>query len=547
MIKDRVQKPLESVAEYRNRFYRMFVKTEREGAAERIPPSQQQYLDPRTVRDLAFFGHPTAEQFAAIREEEEEEESTSSDEDEDAREEGGDSDEELGGEDETPEEGSYSEHSEGEQSEEEEEDEEGEEEHEEEPAGSDWEAVPEEALHTRCSRRLPCLQVSEVARLRGGSVDAGTDFFDVGDDRDGREVWKEHRRDLRARREETITRGVERLCVGDREKETDDPPAEADNEDKDDNDGEGGEGGGGYVSLSLQSDMVRKGGKSKPSDRNSPPRAKKSQGKGRGGDDGGDAEKKRNFWSVALIRAKRDQDAHMQGMGHAYARMKPRGWKWQDVAQRLKNVGVDRDAEKCGKKWDNLMQQFKKVHHFQSPSGGADFFQLMAKERASRGFNFIMDRAIYDEIEGSTGMNHTIHPKNVADTGASGGVRLPLTSDAVPESVADGDGGAGREDDDEGSTQGSSQATGTPTGFGKRKSTRQPTFDALTECMEKHGTLMASTMESASKRQCSIQVRQCEALKAEVEVQRKHYAASDEVSKLICHGLLEIAKAIRER
>ncbi|GBG81375.1 hypothetical protein CBR_g32049 [Chara braunii] len=29
MIKDRVQKPLESVAEYRNRFYRMFVKTER--------------------------------------------------------------------------------------------------------------------------------------------------------------------------------------------------------------------------------------------------------------------------------------------------------------------------------------------------------------------------------------------------------------------------------------------------------------------------------------------------------------------------------------
>ncbi|GBG90416.1 hypothetical protein CBR_g50663 [Chara braunii] len=29
MIKDRVQKPLESIAEYRNRFYRMFVKTER--------------------------------------------------------------------------------------------------------------------------------------------------------------------------------------------------------------------------------------------------------------------------------------------------------------------------------------------------------------------------------------------------------------------------------------------------------------------------------------------------------------------------------------
>ncbi|GBG90033.1 hypothetical protein CBR_g50126 [Chara braunii] len=119
-----------------------------QGAAERIPPSQQQYLDPRTIRDPAFFKHPTPEQFAAIREEEEEEESTGSDEDEDVREEGGDSDEELGEEEETPEEGSYSEHSEGEQSEEEEEDEEGEEEHEEEPAELEWEAVPEEVLRT---------------------------------------------------------------------------------------------------------------------------------------------------------------------------------------------------------------------------------------------------------------------------------------------------------------------------------------------------------------------------------------------------------------
>ncbi|GBG69651.1 hypothetical protein CBR_g4481 [Chara braunii] len=120
-----------------------------EGAAERIPPSQQQYLDPRTIRDPAFFRHPTREQFSAIREEEEEEESTGSDEDEDGLDEGGDSDEVLGEEDETPEEGSYSEHSEGEQSEEEEEeDEEGEEEHEDKSVGSEWEAVPEKALRT---------------------------------------------------------------------------------------------------------------------------------------------------------------------------------------------------------------------------------------------------------------------------------------------------------------------------------------------------------------------------------------------------------------
>ncbi|GBG73175.1 hypothetical protein CBR_g12893 [Chara braunii] len=121
-----------------------------EGAAEHIPPSQQQYLDPRTACDPAFFRHPTAEQLAAIREDEEEEESTGSDEDE-----------ELGEEDETPEEGSYSEHSEGEQSEEEEESEEGEEEHDEEPAGLEWEVVPEEALRTGTEAEDP-----EAARKR---------------------------------------------------------------------------------------------------------------------------------------------------------------------------------------------------------------------------------------------------------------------------------------------------------------------------------------------------------------------------------------------
>ncbi|GBG70310.1 hypothetical protein CBR_g6437 [Chara braunii] len=341
----------------------------------------------------------------------------------------------------------------------------------------------------------PLSAASEVARVCGVGVDGGTDFLDVGDGRDGREVWRDLRRDHRLRREEYITRGVERLHMGDRknENETDDPPAEPDDDDDDDdNDVECGEGGGGHASPSLQSNMAGKGGKSKPPGRNARPRTKKGQGKGSGGEGDGDAEEKRNFWSVEhiipLIRAKRVQDAHMQGMGHAYARMKPREWKWQDVAQRLKNVGVDRNAEKCGKKWDNLMQQFKKVHHFQSPSGGADFFQLTSKERASRGFNFMMDRAVYYEIEGSTWMNHTIHSKNVAGTGASGGVRPPSTSYVDPESVADGEGGVGREDEEEGSTRGSSQTTGTPGGSGKRKSTRQQTFEALTECMEKHGS-----------------------------------------------------------
>ncbi|GBG93051.1 hypothetical protein CBR_g58406 [Chara braunii] len=132
-----------------------------EGAAERIPPSQQQYLDPQMVCHPAFFRHPTAGQLAAIREEEEEEESTESDEGEDEREESGESDEVLEEEDETPEEGSYSEHSEGEQSEEEEEEDEGEEENEAGPMKSEWETAPEEALRTGTEAEDP-----EAARKR---------------------------------------------------------------------------------------------------------------------------------------------------------------------------------------------------------------------------------------------------------------------------------------------------------------------------------------------------------------------------------------------
>ncbi|GBG88844.1 hypothetical protein CBR_g48456 [Chara braunii] len=280
-------------------------------------------------------------------------------------------------------------------------------------------------------------------------------------------------------------------------------------------------------------------------------RGKKGAAAGSEGEGDVEGEGSRNFWSVdhmvALIRAKREQDAHLQGMGHAYSRMKRREWNWADVKERLKKVGVERTLEKCGKKWDNLMQQFKKLYLFQGESGKHDFFQLTGKERSAHGFNFTMDRVVYEEIKGSTEKSHTIHSENVADTGGSGGVQLSSGFAGGPESVGDGDPGANDNDEDDNCTKGSLRASGNTGGFRKKKNVRQQTFEALMECMERYGTLMAMAMESASKRQCSIQLRQCEAWEAEVEVQRKHYATSNDLSKLMCQALLEIAKAIRER
>ncbi|GBG65689.1 hypothetical protein CBR_g51989 [Chara braunii] len=332
---------------------------------------------------------------------------------------------------------------------------------------------------------------SSAGRRLGECRETAPAVADVGDARDGREVWAEQRRLMRSVREESITRGVQRFLVGEDGHDGEEAVGDAHDPDWNDNGAEGGEDDAGYISPSKQAAaMGGRGGKTKSCAGNGR-RGKRTAGRGSDAEGDADGEGGRHFWSVddiiALIRANRDQDAHLQGMGHAYARMKPREWKWLDVATRLKKVGVDREANRCGKKWDNLMQQFKKVHHFQGLSGKQDFFQLSGKDRMSKGFNFNMDRAVYDEILGSTAKNHTINPKNVADTGAQGGVRLLSASSADPESVGDGDGGAEHDDDDDGSTKDSSQTTGGAGGFGKRKSTRQQTFEAMTECMETHG------------------------------------------------------------
>ncbi|GBG89626.1 hypothetical protein CBR_g49416 [Chara braunii] len=316
---------------------------------------------------------------------------------------------------------------------------------------------------------------SSAGRHVGECRETAPAVADVGDARDGREVWAEQRRLMRSVREESITRGVQRLRVGEDGHDGEEAVGDTHDPDWNDNDAEGGEDDADYILSSKQAAAMRGGGGKTKSCGSNGRRGKRTADKGSDAEGDVDGEGGRHFWSVddiiALIRAKRDQDAHLQGMGHAYSRMKPREWKWLDVATRLKKVGVDREADWCGKKWDNLMQQFKKVHHFQGLSGKQDFFQLSGKDRMSKGFSFNMDRAVYDKILGSTVKNHTTNPKNVADTGAQGGVRLPSTSSADLESVGHKDGGAEHDDDDDGSTKGSSQTTGGAGGFGKRKST----------------------------------------------------------------------------
>ncbi|GBG85372.1 hypothetical protein CBR_g40015 [Chara braunii] len=170
-----------------------------------------------------------------------------------------------------------------------------------------------------------------------------------------------------------------------------------------------------------------------------------------------DGEDDRNLWSVgdtiALVRAKRVQYMYITGMGTSFARIKTREWKWEDVQVRLQTMDITREGVDCGKKWDNLMQQFKKVHKFQNLSGGKDYFKLASKARRSEGFNFVMmDRSVYDEMEAMTKGDHTIHLKNLADTGAVGEVQMPAGAGAGGETMAS-EGGGEAADEEQGSTK----------------------------------------------------------------------------------------------
>ncbi|GBG79604.1 hypothetical protein CBR_g29752 [Chara braunii] len=357
-------------------------------------------------------------------------------------------------------------------------------------------------------------------------------------ERNGTQVWAKCRQELHRGETETITRGVQRLHVDEVE-----DAAVDEGQGCDDVDGEDGCKSDDLPDIRPLGRRATRGGSGAKKGPATKPRRTKNM------DD--DGEGSRNFWSVgdtvALVRAKRDQDLYITGLGTSFTRMKTAAWKWEDVRVRLQAMGVTRDAVDCGKKWDNLMQQFKKVHKFQNLSGGKDYFRLASRDRQSEGFSFGMDRSVYDEMEAMTKGDHRIHPTNLADTGAAGGVQMPASVGGGGGGTLGGDGGGDTADEEQGSTKDSSFSVGSGGGYGKRKNMRQQTFEAVADIMEKHGVVIAGTMDSASKRQCYMMSRQCKILESEVEVQRKHYAAADEANRMMCDALLEIAKVIRER
>ncbi|GBG66802.1 hypothetical protein CBR_g68788 [Chara braunii] len=260
-----------------------------------------------------------------------------------------------------------------------------------------------------------------------------------------------------------------------------------------------------------------------------------------------DSGKSVTYWSpeeqLQLVRCKREQEMHLAGLGHNYRRMRTKDWKWDDIAKRMASAGKPKDADDCMKKWDNLFQNYKKIQRFQNASGRPDFFGLTNEERKEHNFKFRMERALYNEIHAGMLGNHTIFPPNIADTGNLDGVQLPRRGGRGGESVSSEAGGEAFPEE-RSSARESENNAGSGDGGGKRKNERQQALESIADVMDRHGELMSSTIESSSKRQCSIFMRQCDILDQEVAVQKKHYAVSNETQRMMCHALMEIAAAI---
>ncbi|GBG63159.1 hypothetical protein CBR_g36928 [Chara braunii] len=213
----------------------------------------------------------------------------------------------------------------------------------------------------------------------GGSTTAGGAVHRGGDDADGyaaevagREVWDDYRRQSRQSSTSAITRGVAKINV-----RADDTPGDCDgaggedlsagdggNDNDDDDDGE----------MEIRP-LGKKRGGPRATSKSSEPRAGRRGKKTAGDALAGDGAKSRDFWTVehmiALVRAKRDQDLHLAGLGHNMGRMKTKTWKWADIESRLVQIGVTtKKADDCGKKWDNLYMQFKIVHKLPARRSG---------------------------------------------------------------------------------------------------------------------------------------------------------------------------------
>ncbi|GBG82626.1 hypothetical protein CBR_g34996 [Chara braunii] len=73
--------------------------------------------------------------------------------------------------------------------------------------------------------------------------------------------------------------------------------------------------------------------------------------------------------------------------------------RWEEISNRMKEVGVVKDAENCRCKWDQEMCHYRKIHDYQGGSGTPDFFAICFEKRKKRKIPYCMRREAYDVFD----------------------------------------------------------------------------------------------------------------------------------------------------
>ncbi|GBG70699.1 hypothetical protein CBR_g7998 [Chara braunii] len=152
---------------------------------------------------------------------------------------------------------------------------------------------------------------------------------------------------------------------------------------------EGDEAGEGRVCI-LPETLTAEDGRESPRKRNDERRAGRRR------------QKLRERWSseetFALIACKRKQ-MELFGDGGPGGRINAKERKWHDIQKRMAELGVQRTAVECTRRWDNLLSWYKRIVDNDRREDVKSFWEMTPRQRRDHGLKFAMERSVFDLID----------------------------------------------------------------------------------------------------------------------------------------------------
>ncbi|GBG83820.1 hypothetical protein CBR_g37620 [Chara braunii] len=229
--------------------------------------------------------------------------------------------------------------------------------------------------------------------------------------------------------------------------------------------------------------------------------------------------------------------------GRAWEERGAPGNPW-DQSCGMEKEGVRRDGDQCMKRWENIFGWYRILWDREKDSGLQSYFLMSTKARKEKGYRFNLDRTLYDAIHIMQGNNQAIHPPNLVDVGNRQG-QQSQQGDHSQAVVGGGEANTSASENKEADAgDGCGSRSSSNDMQGKRKNARQLAFEVVTDVMKTHSTVVAESVDRASKRHCDVLQRQCDTMDREVRTHERQCEVLDIGQRMLCDALLKIASAL---